>query len=265
VAVSRDERAAHHALHPVLALHRTAALYRGVAYRATLPLSSTGGDRAGARMKIAILSDVHADLAPLVAARRIADERGCEEILCAGDVVGYGPESDAVVALLRERGVATARGNHDRWLVERVRRAGGGPDAVGREAVGGATYEYLAALRDVVRLNRADRRIAVCHGAPGNDMEQVLADRTDAQACAAYLDRANADILVVGHTHVPAVIAVAGRGLIVNPGALLRSLRPGGWVPAPGTFGLLDAARLTFEVVDTATGRAVEPVRRSFV
>jgi hypothetical protein len=58
---------------------------------------------------MAIISDVHADAETLPDAPRAIEALGCDEVVCAGDVVGYGTEPDEVIALLRANGVHTVR------------------------------------------------------------------------------------------------------------------------------------------------------------
>lgn len=72
--------------------------------------------------RLGILADVHSDVAALDDALARLAALGCDEIVCAGDVVGYGYAPDGAIATLRANGVATVRGNHDRWLIERMIR-----------------------------------------------------------------------------------------------------------------------------------------------
>ena len=68
---------------------------------------------------------------------------GADRIVCAGDLVGYGPFPDRVVTFLREHEVTAVRGNHDRWALERglgVRDEFGG---------GMPSIESIDYLRDV--------------------------------------------------------------------------------------------------------------------
>src|SRR3990172_6551479 len=69
---------------------------------------------AGATMRlvrIAILSDVHANLAALEAALR--DAGAADALWSLGDLVGYGPDPRECIAELRHRGAAGVAGNHD--------------------------------------------------------------------------------------------------------------------------------------------------------
>jgi len=62
---------------------------------------------------IALISDIHSNLEALTAVLREIDARGVGEIFCLGDIVGYGPEPEPVIDLVRERCSLVLRGNHD--------------------------------------------------------------------------------------------------------------------------------------------------------
>lgn len=64
-------------------------------------------------MHIAIISDIHGNLEALTKALQLIDEIGVDEIICLGDVVGYGPDPDDCVNIIRERSKVVLMGNHD--------------------------------------------------------------------------------------------------------------------------------------------------------
>ena len=64
-------------------------------------------------MKYAIISDIHANPAALERVLVDAERCGAEKVVCAGDVVGYGPDPVGAIRILRERGIPTVMGNHD--------------------------------------------------------------------------------------------------------------------------------------------------------
>jgi predicted phosphodiesterase len=66
-------------------------------------------------MKIGLFSDVHGNLAALEAVLAALRQAGCQRLLCAGDVVGYGPEPSACIARVRETKARVVKGNHDDW------------------------------------------------------------------------------------------------------------------------------------------------------
>jgi predicted MPP superfamily phosphohydrolase len=70
-------------------------------------------------MNLGLIADIHADIRALEAALGRLDDLAIGRIYCAGDLVGYGSEPDAVAALLRDRGIPCISGNHDRWALER--------------------------------------------------------------------------------------------------------------------------------------------------
>lgn len=64
-------------------------------------------------MRIACISDIHGNAPALEAVLRDIDGRGIERILCAGDLVGFGPFPNEAIALLRERKIPCVMGNYD--------------------------------------------------------------------------------------------------------------------------------------------------------
>ena len=65
----------------------------------------------------AVISDLHANLPALTAVFADIDSHGVEEVICLGDVVGYGPDPNYAVAFCRELCRHTIRGNHDKAAV----------------------------------------------------------------------------------------------------------------------------------------------------
>src|SRR5678815_5776303 len=69
--------------------------------------------------RLAVISDLHADLAMLEAALRHARAMECDLVVCAGDPVDGGVHADETIARLVAEGVTTIRGNHDRCAILR--------------------------------------------------------------------------------------------------------------------------------------------------
>ncbi|MFN8562669.1 MAG: metallophosphoesterase family protein [Anaerolineae bacterium] len=94
------------------------------------------------------MSDVHGDTQPETALERLDNYHNVDQVLCAGDLVGRGPQPEKVVQLIRERGIVTVRGNHDDWNY-------------------GLSAENKAYLKDLPLEWRAEvggRSIFMCHG-----------------------------------------------------------------------------------------------------
>ncbi|MBO7130947.1 MAG: metallophosphoesterase family protein [Fibrobacterales bacterium] len=68
-------------------------------------------------MKLGLISDVHSNLEALQAVLDELERLGAEKIVCLGDVVGYGPDPDECVALVRDRAAWSLLGNHDAMAV----------------------------------------------------------------------------------------------------------------------------------------------------
>src|ERR687894_2492957 len=63
--------------------------------------------------RVAVITDIHANLPALRAALARIDELGIEDVYCGGDLVGYGPHPNEVGALIAERAIPTIYGNYD--------------------------------------------------------------------------------------------------------------------------------------------------------
>lgn len=88
-----------------------------------------------------------------------------------GDVVDGPDDPDACTALLRSHGVATVRGNHDRWVLDGVLRDL--PDAHALDALAPETVGYLRSLPGSLEIELAGGPdILVCHGLLDNEHEQ---------------------------------------------------------------------------------------------
>lgn len=180
-------------------------------------------------MRIGVISDIHGDVDALnLALERLEQAHGVKHVICAGDLVGRGPEPGLVVETIRERQIPTVQGNHDSW-------------AYGMQP---GQREYLAGLPLDWRSEFAGRRVYVTHGKPGNNMWGLYPEHISGEFVNIMLADLNADVMVTGHTHQP--MAVYGEGcMVVNPGSLYMfpSHRP-----SSCTYGVLDLPAMTFEV-----------------
>jgi putative phosphoesterase len=219
-------------------------------------------------MKLAIISDLHADVHALRDALVQIKRLGCDEVVCAGDVLDWGLSPEATIRELRERRIPTIRGNHGRWALSE------GHDTSGWDLTPGA-MAFLESLPASWTRRVDDVRVAVWHARPKSDMKGIYPDASGTEL-ASQLDRAEADVLVVGHTHLPFARFV-DRRLVCNPGALLRDpaepmeggmlfdRESGKFVPAPaaggGTFGILELPTLRFTVHRAGDGAEVQIAR----
>ncbi len=166
-------------------------------------------------MKLGLISDIHGDPLALELAWSHLTVLGADRVVCAGDLVGYGPYPDRVVAFLAEHQIASVRGNHDRWALE---RGPGVRDEFGGGTPSAETLDYLASLPPDLLLWSDERVVVIVHGSIRGDMEFVTRRTHPPSALRSDLETIGADLLVVGHTHEPMGYR-CDRGLVVNPGS----------------------------------------------
>lgn len=201
-------------------------------------------------MKLGLIADIHADIRALETTLRWLDHFGIKQIVCAGDLVGYGSQPDPVVALIRDRGIPCIRGNHDRWALERrqvIGLRGWKPAELADE-----TWEFLRALPASLRLELDAKVIAVYHGSPSSDTQYVSPYKVLPPSVDAFWKESDARVLVLGHTHI-SMIDRGPHGMIVNPGSVLGV--PG--IQTSYSFGVLDLETLGVLIYEVRTGRVV--------
>jgi diadenosine tetraphosphatase ApaH/serine/threonine PP2A family protein phosphatase len=166
-------------------------------------------------MRIALLSDIHSNLIALDAV--LAAAGSVDAIWQLGDVVGYGPDPDGVVARLQEVGAVGVRGNHDAAAVGGTEIEWFNPDARRamewtRTAISPATVAWLAALPERLTIEGCD----LVHGSPREPIWEYVTSVPVARANIALL---TSPIGLNGHTHIPvALIEDDGRIDVVGPG-----------------------------------------------
>lgn len=163
---------------------------------------------------IALVSDIHGNLAALEAVLARIDELGVDTIVCLGDTAGYYPQVDECCAALRRRGVRSVRGNHDHYLVTgtrsgRSRFADLCMDHQVR-AVSEESIQWLATLP----LREVFHGISVVHGGWRDPLEEYLLELDDV-----YFAEQPGDLFASGHTH-RATVWVGEVAAYCNPGSV---------------------------------------------
>jgi len=165
-------------------------------------------------LRIALFSDVHGNLEALDAVLEDIERSCIETVYCLGDLVGYGPDPAGVIERIRDREIPTIRGNYDDgigsqrggcgcyYATEQAKADGAESYAFTDAALGAEDHEWLAALPDEIRLEHDGVRILLAHGSPRKINEYLLLDRQDEQL-ARLADAAGADVVCVGHVHIP--------------------------------------------------------------
>jgi diadenosine tetraphosphatase ApaH/serine/threonine PP2A family protein phosphatase len=201
---------------------------------------------------LAVVSDIHANFPALLAVLEETERRDIHDVVCLGDIVGYGPWPNECVDLISKSCTVVVQGNHDSGVT------GGTPEADfnarallalrwTRRELSPANHAYLADLP--LRASRND--MTFVHASPHDPGAwRYLCGSAYAAADFAALDTR---VCFVGHTHVPQIIAEGGSAeqpektgrYIINVGSVGQ--------PRDGSphaaFGVFDEESGEFELV----------------
>ena len=179
----------------------------------------------GLRMRLAVISDIHANLPALEAVLADIAGRGVDAIVNLGDCVAGPLWPSETWELLRARGIATVRGNHDRYLRSRPAERLPAADKFALAALHPAQVQALFDLPLTIDLG--DGVLAV-HGTPTADdtylTEETLSGRMAPASRDAVVQRLgaamNRAVVLCGHSHRQSVTQVLDGPLILNPGTV---------------------------------------------
>jgi predicted phosphodiesterase len=161
--------------------------------------------------RVAVISDIHANLHALHAVLAAIDEEGVDELWCLGDVVGYGPRPNECTALVRERASVCLAGNHDLVVLGKIESAAfvGEAAAAARWTAGVLEPELRQFLGTLLPRAEVDG-VELYHGSPLDPIwDYVLSEAAARKSFAAT----SAPVLLVGHSHVALAIAARTNGL----------------------------------------------------
>lgn len=171
--------------------------------------------------RIALYSDIHANVPALEVVLADVLCSGIAERYCLGDLVGYGEDPSGVIARVRATGDPVIRGNYDDGVGKRLGSCGcyyGTPEAkaIGEEsyartdaALDDAEHEYLAGLPDDVRFEVGGARVLLTHASPRAINEYLMLDRPE-HNLATLADIGRAEVVCFGHVHIPYHRALVG-------------------------------------------------------
>ena len=166
-------------------------------------------------IKIGLISDVHATVAPLREALAIFRENKVEIVLCAGDIAGYGTELEQTVELLINSECEIILGNHDVWFLN---------NPVNQDKK--RLVSFFRKQPFVREFTIKRKRLYLVHESPLRPLSQgiklrdehgnILLDRKEQWS--RYLEKFESDVLVVGHTH-QVFAEKLGNTFVINPGS----------------------------------------------
>ena len=228
-------------------------------------------------VRVAVISDVHANLYALEAVLREIDRDPPAAIWCLGDTVGYGPRPNECCELVRERGDLVLIGNHDLVALgsAEVALAEFNPEAAeaSRWTTAQLTEESRRFLEALEPTGEA-AGVQLFHGSPRDPVwEYVLTEVVAYES----LEMTDAPVVLVGHTHVATALVLADGQLAggVATDGFEAQLELGRWLLNPGSVGQprdsnpdaafleldLDARRARFHRVAYPVARTQEEIR----
>jgi len=170
-----------------------------------------------------LLSDIHANKVALK--RVLEDADDVDKILCAGDIVDYNPWPLEAIEMAKLHDIQSVIGNHDR-------------DSALRKPVGYNVYaeiscrwthsqlslnerRYLLSLPEKLALDIEGVTLFICHGSPDDLVDEYVfpPPTTPLSVLEDYLRKAQANIVALGHTHVPFIQSFP-EGYVINPGSV---------------------------------------------
>jgi putative phosphoesterase len=182
--------------------------------------------------RVAVISDIQANLPALVASLRAIDTIGVDRVYCGGDLVGYGPHPIGVCRLIQARAIATIYGNSDYAIGRDLDDCGCAyvtqhDRALGRRSVAWTlahtdqyAKDWLRGLPFDLRFRLGEQRVRLVHGSPRKVNEDLFEDKP-ARTFERIAAGAGCDVLVFGHTHKPWIHSYGGV-LFVNCGSIGR-------------------------------------------
>lgn len=175
-------------------------------------------------MKIGIFSDIHSNLNALYAVMDFYKANPCDEYLCLGDVVGYGPQPDECCDIIRNFANVTILGNHDAAVCGRMNYA----------------YYYEAArnvldyhasllkecnmnwLKELPYMYAHPAGFTICHGSPINPEEfNYVFYLEQAMGLLQHYDDL-APVTFIGHSHLTKSFELASGNVTDITGNTLR-------------------------------------------
>jgi predicted phosphodiesterase len=203
-------------------------------------------------VRLAIVSDIHANLPALEAVLADTRSAGLDEVWCLGDVVGYGANPDECTALVAERCALCLVGNHDLAVLGELDDSAFSPAAAAavrwtRQTAKPETIDFLRGLEPADE----SREVALYHASPRDPVwEYVLWPDQAAECIAAQAAR----VSLIGHSHVALFfVTTESAGRAASPGRAVDSrdaakgaqasagtrldLSAGRWLINPGSVG----------------------------
>jgi predicted phosphodiesterase len=200
--------------------------------------SETVNPDLGKPLRIALISDVHANLPAFRAVLDDVAEVGVDETWCLGDLVGYGAQPDECVALAREACDVCLVGNHDLVVLDKLDVNTFSLNAAlaahwTQEHISKEALEFMAGLEPL----NTEHELGLFHASPRDPVWEYVLSTLQADAC---IDAMDARVGAIGHSHVALYFTRSDAGQVRGeqaPGGTELDISSGRWLINPGGVG----------------------------
>ncbi len=154
----------------------------------------------------------------------LKDAGKVDMILHAGDLVDYNPFPNAVISIVQEVGIRSVMGNHDR---DSAINQPYGYNALAQMSCRW-TYHvltskergFLLSLPKKLLVEASGLNIFVCHGSPRSLLDEYVYPEEVDQLLESFLEETSADLIILGHTHIPFIRRIGDSKCVLNPGSV---------------------------------------------
>lgn len=167
--------------------------------------------------KLAVISDIHGNLEALLAVLSDIDRLDLDTVVCLGDNIGYGPDPDQVLTILRSRNIPSLMGNHEWGLVDETSLFWFNPQArrslmQNKQLLSEESLTYLKLLP----VNMFFDDCLLVHACPPDNIKTYLFEISPFQFSSIFLEM-GADICMVGHTHELVLVSYTAGQVTIAP------------------------------------------------
>jgi putative phosphoesterase len=179
-------------------------------------------------VKIGVISDIHANIHALRAVWKVLEEAQVSQVLCLGDLVGYGATPGEVIRFFQENKASVVMGSADARLAfdfkQLEARQGIADQTLSwtKERLSEEEMKYLRGLPMTGRIQTDLGRVRFMHGLP-DDPDGRIDMMASPGDLGKILEETNCQIFVTGGSHIPGYREFDGNW-VINPGSVGLSL-----------------------------------------
>lgn len=168
-------------------------------------------------MKIAFLSDIHSNLYALESVLKDIKNKNIKKIYCLGDIVGYHSFPNEVIELIKDNGIISIKGNHDKDISElKIYSSVEDIKKWTYNNLSNENLNFLKSLPEQIGIFLSGIKIKLVHGSPTGITNYLFEGSQESKSA---LNEFNGDILICAHTHYP-YINYFGNKCIINTGSI---------------------------------------------